>query len=268
LLDDTVIFKECVPATPNGSLDDEEEHADKDDDFASNNDGGSMKASTSKNDDDYSSKALSMSTSNSTGRDGKTSKAISASRRWAGWTARTIILDLPMFVIVALYGGILWLDHVHDCYLFPQIQASIFNDDRREEESTYYTRSCDERDISTTNSVELFLPANATPHEAYLHQLKHGFTIFRSALSPETATNLRDYVVSKNYKLPQEESIFVIENDKRYSFGLGTEEPAVAAAVMELTNSRQLQESIAKIMGPDPALIEMTAITVSCTFFF
>lgn len=242
--DENDIFKECVPTSPDGSQED-----DDDNNFTSSS--GGLKASNNIVEND---EALSMST--------KTSAS-----RWAGWTARTILLDLPLLVIVAIYCGILWLDHVHDYYLFPQIQASIFNDARREQEITYYTRSCDERDISTNNSADLFLPADATAQDAYMHQLKHGFTIFRSALSPETAKNLRDYVVSKNYNLTEEESIFVIEGDNRYSFGLGTEEPSVAAAVMELTNSKQLKESIAKIMGPDPALIEMTAITALCTFF-
>ena len=111
--------------------------------------------------------------------------------------------------------------------------------------------------------MELFLPHDATIEDAYQHQLKHGFTVFRSVLRPETAHNLRQYVSAKNYNLTEQESIYVIENTNRYSFGLGTDEPVVAAAMKEVTTHPLLQGAVEKILGPDPALIEMTAITAS-----
>ena len=55
----------------------------------------------------------------------------------------------------------------------------------------------------------------------------------------------------------------MIENDNRYSFGLGTEEPSVTQAITELTSHPQLNGAINKILGPEPALIEMTTITIS-----
>lgn len=117
--------------------------------------------------------------------------------------------------------------------------------------------------MSTTNKEDLFLPDTATPQDAYEHQLRHGFTVFPNVLSDETATNLRNYIVSKNSELTDTESNFVIAKENRYSFNLGMEEPSVSTAAMELTNNRILKASIEKIMGKNPALLEMTAITSS-----
>jgi ectoine hydroxylase-related dioxygenase (phytanoyl-CoA dioxygenase family) len=91
----------------------------------------------------------------------------------------------------------------------------------------------------------------------------HGFSVFPGVLAPKTADNLRNYVMSKNRNLTEDESIFVIAGENRFSFGLGTEEPSVTAAMMELANSERLRPTLEKVLGPNPSLIEMTAITSS-----
>jgi ectoine hydroxylase-related dioxygenase (phytanoyl-CoA dioxygenase family) len=182
--------------------------------------------------------------------------------RVVGYTLRTAIFDLPLFAILFLYAATVWFRHVHDNYLVPQLESLPFGDDRGE--STYYHRRCDDAsDMTTFNGADLFLPLSATPEEAYDHQLKHGFTIFQGILKPETCENLRNFVISRNHNLKEEETIYVIENDKRYSFGLGTEEPSVTAAMKELATSPRLRPALEAILGPDPALIEMTAITAT-----
>jgi hypothetical protein len=185
----------------------------------------------------------------------------SKSRFVLGTVLRTLVLDSPLLLIFGTYMFLVWVHHVHDNYLKPQMDAAVFDQDRAFKEMTYYNRPCDENDLSTTEGHDLFLPENATAEDAYQHQLRHGFTIFPGVLSDETATNLRNYVVSRNSKLTESESIFVLSNMNRYSFGLGTEEPSVTKAVMELTSNKRLKESVEKIMGKNPALIEMTAIT-------
>jgi hypothetical protein len=184
-------------------------------------------------------------------------------RRIGGFALRTLLLDLPLLVIFIVYACLEWIDYVHHNYLYKQLNAMVFTEQRRQEEITYYSRPCDATDLSTHNGKDLFLPRNATPEEAYEHQLLHGFTVFREVLSSDTASALRQHVASRNRNLKQDEVIYVIENDNRFSFGLGTEEPAVTKAMMELANHPQLRPSLEKIMGPDPALIEMTAITSS-----
>jgi hypothetical protein len=178
-----------------------------------------------------------------------------------GTAMRTFLLDSPLLLIFGTYMFLVWVHHVHDNYLKPQVDAAVWDEERALKEMTYYNRRCDVNDLSTTEGHDLFLPETATPEDAYQHQLRHGFTVFPGVLSDETATNLRNFVVSRNRKLTESEAIFVLSNKNRYSFGLGTEEPSVTKAMMELASNKRLKESVEKIMGKNPALIEMTAIT-------
>ena len=180
------------------------------------------------------------------------------------WTpARTLLLDIPLVLVFGTFLFLCWVHHVHDNYLFPQIKAATWSPARDTTDMTYYYRYCDETDLSTTNAQDLYLSDDATPDDAYQHQLRHGFTVFPGVLSQETATNLRNYVISKNRNLTEEESIWLIEWNHRWSFCLGTEEPSVAKAVMELASNQRLKQSMAKILGENPALIELTSITSS-----
>eukprot|EP00977_Amphora_coffeiformis_P004442 scaffold945_cov170-Amphora_coffeaeformis.AAC.22 len=183
--------------------------------------------------------------------------------RIAGHMLRTLTLDGPLLVVLLTFAAVSWCSHVTTTYLVPQYHDMRMTPERQATEMTYYVRECSATDLSTKNGMELFLPQNATPDDAYEHQLKHGFTVFRSVLQKDTAKNLRDYVSARNYNLTEQESIFVIENENRYSFGLGTDEPVVAKAMKELTTHPLLRASVEKILGPNPALIEMTAITSS-----
>jgi hypothetical protein len=178
-----------------------------------------------------------------------------------GLLLRRLFLDLPLLAILLVHSGLEWVDYVHHNYLHKQLNAMVFTETRRQAEITYYSRPCDASDITTFNGSDLFLPMDATADEAFDHQLLHGFTVFRNVLGQEDATELRNYIVSKNYNLTEDEKIYVIENDNRFSFGLGTEVPIVAKAMKIIANHPQLRPSIEKIMGSDPALIEMTAIT-------
>jgi hypothetical protein len=178
-----------------------------------------------------------------------------------GTAMRTLLLESPLMIVLGLYMFLVWVHHVHDNYLEPQMDAAVWNEDRAFKEMTYYNRHCDVHDMSTTEGHDLFLSETATPEDAYQHQLRHGFTVFPSVLSDDTATNLWNYVVSKNRNLDESEAIFVLSNKNRYSFGLGTEEPSVTKAIMELASNERLKESMEMIIGKNAALIEMTAIT-------
>ena len=180
-----------------------------------------------------------------------------------GHAIRSLLVDAPLCLLLLLYVAVHWISYVGNTYLVPQYYDLLMTDERLAKEMTYYVRDCSKKDLSTLQGMDLFLPSDATVEDAYQHQLRHGFTVFRSVLSPTTAKNLRDHVTAKNYNLTEQESIYVIENNNRYSFGLGTDEPAVAAAVKEVTTHPLLKASMDKIIGPSSALIEMTAITAS-----
>jgi len=176
---------------------------------------------------------------------------------------RTIILDTPLAMVFAIYLGLVWTHRLNDLYFQKQFENLEWTKERAYHETTYYKRYCDSQDLTTRHPADLFLPEDATPDEAYAHQLKHGMTVFPNVLSEQTATNLRDYIVSRNRNLTDDEAIYVINNQNRYSFGLGTEEPSLVSAVKELARHARLKPALEKILGPNPALIEMTAITAA-----
>jgi hypothetical protein len=180
---------------------------------------------------------------------------------YANQAARIFFLDIPVFLILLLCASMVWVRHVRDHYLLPQYQSAEFNDNRSWNEITYYKRECDANDLTTTNGADLFLPYDASVDDAYQHNLKHGFTVFRRGLSEETAMTLRTYIDKRNRNLKESEKIFTLEQKNRVSFALGTEEPSVVAALKEIALSPLLRPALEKVLGPDPALIEMTAIT-------
>lgn len=174
---------------------------------------------------------------------------------------RILVLDVPLLFTLGIYCFLMWVDHVKENHLIPQLDAVEWTEERASQESTYYNRHCSELDLSTTNVEDLFLSDTATPQDAYDHQLRHGFTVFPNVLSEETATVLRNHIVSKNSELTDAEKNIVIEEKYRYSFNLGIDEPSVSKAAMEVTNNIHLKAAVEKIMGKNPSLIELTAIT-------
>lgn len=174
---------------------------------------------------------------------------------------RFLFIDSSLLFVLGISCFLMWVEHVHKTYLVPQLDAAEWTKSRASKEMTYYNRPCSNLDLSTPDKQDLFLADTATPQDAYEHQLRHGFTVFPKVLTDETATNLRNYIVFKNSRLTKAESNFVIANEKRYSFNLGMEEPSVSKAAMEITNNSLLKASVEKIMGKNPALIEMTTIT-------
>jgi hypothetical protein len=121
-----------------------------------------------------------------------------------------------------------------------------------------YTRVCTADDVSTENPLDLFLPTNGTAEEGTDIMMKHGFTVIPGVIKPENAARLRDYVDLKSQTLSPEEDIWVVSKKNRYSFNLGTEEPGVNEVLEDLGNHKLLTETVEAILGPDPAMIELT----------
>lgn len=181
--------------------------------------------------------------------------------RYSGLALRAILLDLPLFVILFVYGCTLWVSHVTDTYLEKQVDNLVWTEERKLAEMTYFQRPCDQNDMTTWDPNELILSEDATPQEAYEHQLKHGFTLFPNVISRETSAILHKQISTRNYNLTEGEFIDLHKPDHRFGYAVGTEEPGVVQALKEFANHKLLTESVALIMGEDPALIELTQIT-------
>lgn len=142
------------------------------------------------------------------------------------------------------------------------MKAVTWTDSRRRQEKKFYERPFTKKDLSAKKSSELFLPKNFKASEAYQHQQRHGFTVFPEILSDETATNLRNFVDSRNGNLTELETIYAIANEKIDTRSASVPmSPLSQKAMMEIGNNERFTESIEKIFGKDPALIEMTTIT-------
>ena len=173
-----------------------------------------------------------------------------------------LVAQVPLLVLFALYVTTLVLEQITHNYILPQQDLQDFTSDyRRETELTYYHRICDVRDVSATDTAELVIDyATMTPNDAMRHQLKHGASVYPNLLSEETANEVRNWILEQNQK--NEDMIPVIENDNRWSFAVKVDQhPTVEKTLNELLSHEFLVTSLEKIMGTNPAVIELTAIT-------
>jgi hypothetical protein len=183
--------------------------------------------------------------------------------RFLGGTLRLVVIDFPLILLFAAFFTASIIHRVHDKYLVKQIDLMIFQDKARDlQELTYYHRSCQMDDeISATTTEELIVPTNATAEECVAHQMTHGASVYRDLLTPQTMHELREFIVEENKK---QDGFWVIANEHRYSWGIDVNmHPAIKKYWKELGSNELLVRGIQAIVGPDPAIIEFTAITSS-----
>ena len=173
---------------------------------------------------------------------------------------RTLLVDFPLTMLFAALVATILLHKVHDDYLYKQLELMRFQEDSRDfDENMYYHRVCAGEEVSATSVSQLLLPENATAEECADHQMTHGVSVYRDLLTPETAHELREFIVEENKK---QEGFYVIENQFRYSWGIDVNmHPAIKKYWKELASNKVLVQGLQEIMGPDPAVIEFTAIT-------
>ena len=191
------------------------------------------------------------------------------SSRWSGapkillsaqWM-RFVFLDVPLLCILLTYASVQWFDYVRHHYIVPQAKLFHWTSERTLTEHTYYNRPCNSEDLSTHNVSDLFLPpSSVAPEEAAKIQLKHGFTFVENVLSRETMNELRNHI---NWKNHNDKNLFVISSNHRFNILLGTEEPSVRNALEEVANHKQFRMALEAILGPNPSMVEMTAISSS-----
>jgi hypothetical protein len=87
-------------------------------------------------------------------------------------------------------------------------------------------------------------------------------SIYRNILKQETASELREWVLERNKSMKKKDEIDVISNTNRWSFYIGANDhPTVTKAIYEVATHPVLRPALEKIVGVNPAVIEMTAIT-------
>ena len=190
---------------------------------------------------------------------------------------RCLVVDLPLMLLFASYIGFLLLQHVESNYLSKLYHSMEFTDERHDTEVTGYHYTCTPDDISTRSADDLILPNynNSTDNtdnntkqsarDAVELMQTHGATLIPDILSAETAHAVREFVLEENQRLAQQKDglFYVIANENRFSFGIRVADHHVSIrkALHEIANHKVLQETMTELVGPDPAVIEFTAIT-------
>jgi hypothetical protein len=176
-----------------------------------------------------------------------------------GTLFRTLLLDLPLLLVFALYLSTVLLSQIHELYLAPQMELMRWTPERAEAETTYYHRVCTKEDMTATDASELFMQPEMTVDDRVHHMMTHGVSVYPNLLSPETAATVRDYIIQQNLV---EEAFDVIENEHRYSFGIRVDQhPSIGLALREILRNPFLTEALEEIVGKNPGIIEFTAIT-------
>jgi hypothetical protein len=176
---------------------------------------------------------------------------------------RTVLLDIPLATLFALYVAVYCLSEIHDLYFLPFLDAAARTDENLDNEYTYYDRSCTVNDLSTRNLSDLIVSNRTLPVETVVDTvLRHGGVVMPQILSPSTVQKLREHVVKRNANLKNVEMIPVSQGENRLSFAIdASESPIVSHALHEIATHPVLQPVMEKLVGKDPAVAEITAIT-------
>ena len=179
-----------------------------------------------------------------------------------GLICRWFIFYIPMTAVFLIFISSASLQYITDEYLFPQLDLMVWDDERKLTENTYYDRTCTIDDMTAFSAEELIIPKRFSTEERVDHMMTHGMSIYSDIIRPETADKLRSYVMQRNKDMTENEAIPVIGNKQRWSFGIGAnDDPIVSEALRQIATHDTLRPALEKIVGVNPAVIEMTAIT-------
>ncbi len=178
------------------------------------------------------------------------------------FAVRFTLLELPLVAIFLLCAITASLSYVYDEYLNPQFELMTYTEQNRTRDQTYYHRVCTPDDITANDPADLLIEDDFTPHDCLEHMMVHGMSMYQNILKPDTADNLRTWVLQRNKAMKKGDEIGVIANEHRWSFFIGAnEDPVVTKALHEITTHEVFRPALEKIVGRNPAIIEMTAIT-------
>mmetsp|Transcript_8819 Transcript_8819/g.10208 ORF Transcript_8819/g.10208 Transcript_8819/m.10208 type:complete len:967 (-) Transcript_8819:1064-3964(-) len=181
---------------------------------------------------------------------------------------RILLLDLPLtFLFISVITSYL-IHQYYTLYVSPMVTAAKWDGvDRLRHEFTYYERKCDASDVSAHEISGLVLDSNNPDHNASKAVetfMTHGMSMMTDILDADVSDELRNYILRRNLELTDEEVIPLDTPEGRWSFGIdANEHPSVALALNQIGSHTLLHQTLEKLLGPDPAVAEITAITVA-----
>lgn len=183
--------------------------------------------------------------------------------RTTSWI-RALFLDLPLAAFFTCLITFYCADIIYHEYYVPMFELSTrtLSNANLRKEYTYYDRECTLYDMSSREGEGLVLHHNMTAKKAVDSMMTHGTAVIPNMLDVQTAKELRKYIMSRNKALTKTEKIPLSQGKNRASFGIdATEAPIVSEALRQVANHVLFQGLIQGLVGEDPALTEITAIT-------
>lgn len=179
----------------------------------------------------------------------------------SGIFLRCLFMDVPLLTLFLLLTISVLVEKAKNDYLLPQLKLVKWTEERAEQEITYFRRKCTPNDVSTLNAEDLYMDPNMDTVEMAVEKMnRHGASIYPNVLSPETAAQVREFILQENLK--NQDMIYVIENKNRWSFGIEVDQhPSIAKALSEILSQDFLVKAIEALVGENPAVIEFTGIT-------
>uniref|UniRef100_A0A7S4KCP2 Uncharacterized protein n=1 Tax=Odontella aurita TaxID=265563 RepID=A0A7S4KCP2_9STRA len=176
-----------------------------------------------------------------------------------------IFLTAPLAVIFSVVVFAHSLGYVYDEYITKIFAAADWrHTDRLSEEMTYYDRWCDVSDITSFSMDDFIVGPNKATNDIFETMMVHGLSVFPGILSPNTTASLRKFVMRRNKEMTPAEAIPLDGEENRWSFAIGgNDDPSVSQALKEVATNVKLRTTLEKLLGPDPAVVEITAITSS-----
>jgi hypothetical protein len=181
------------------------------------------------------------------------------------WWIRFISHSI-LFLAFASFACVYVVRMIHDDYFVTLLEKARRTNDDLIHEYTYYERPCNVLDISA-NAVEarseLMFQETETSNQAVDKMMMHGALMIPHLLTDAMVSELRDFVVWKNNVTKGTSAEYpVTEADFRISYGIdATEHPTVIRALNAIHSSKRLSSLLEGLVGKNPALTEITAIT-------
>lgn len=179
-------------------------------------------------------------------------------------------VHLLLFFLALACAASFCLSEIHKNYFVPVVERARRTDDDLMDEYTYYDRQCSLQDVTATPEQareQLWIkenqPTSSKEVDGVEQMMTHGAVMIPELLSPQSVEELRAFVVQKNRAVKGTPAEFpVSQGFARISYGIeATEDPSVIRALKEIHGSEPLGKLLEGLVGKNPALTEITAIT-------
>jgi hypothetical protein len=194
--------------------------------------------------------------------------------KWAVLHLHLCLLLVSVFLVLCV---VYTLSEIHDEYFVTILQRAKRTDADLLQEFTYYDRECNLADISAgtqdARASLLLLDDNKNDNttssvsvtKAIDQMMRHGAGMLPQLLPLDTVQELRAFVVQKNAAVKGTAAEYPMSTAlHRLSYGIeATEDPRVISALQQLHANPFFEQLLKTLVGPNPSLTEITAITAS-----